>query len=397
MIYGFYFRFLKLIHNKWICICLAKMANVLKLCYFLLKRLGIKKSVAMMSKEDALDILNTTHADSCGRPEYKEMVVDSNMDLSIIVPIYNYKELIKANIESALEQKTKYNFELILVDDGSTDGAREIVLQYQGHPQVKVILQDNQGIAGARNTGINAAQGRYLMFIDCDDVVHDDLVETLLDRAYQDDCDIVMCAHNLVKEKNGQVVDVIPNIYPQKNLLNYKNGDEIMNYAGLPWGKVYKQELFKNVRFFPGYWYEDTIIQWLLFTQCSKFAYVPKVCYEYKWYEKNFSHVQGNKCSAKAIDQYWILLAIIEQYKELQLPIDEQFYTLLLTHLSTYYYPLISGLENQVVEAAFVMACELLQQYRPEKQCKLSYILKVTEKALLTRDINLWKLASVNQ
>ena len=197
--------------------------------------------------------------------------------------------------------------------------------------------------------------------------------------------------------KNGEIVDIIPNIYPGYNLLNYQNNDEIMNYAGLPWAKVYKRQLFEKVRFLPGYWYEDTIIHCLLFTQCKKFAYVPQICYEYKWYEKNFSHVQGNSTNPKALDRYWMLLAIIEQYKSMGLPFDEKFYTLLLKHLSAYYYPSIAGLEERVVEATFILARELVVNYKPQKQCKLPYMLRVTEKAILTKDINLWKLASCNQ
>lgn len=397
MIYGFYFRFFKIFHNKIVSVLFSEIAWFLYLCRFQMKRLFVRQRIVTMDEKEAISILNATYPDVCRRPTFENESVDPKIDLSIVVPIYNYVGLIESNIQSILKQKTKYKFELILVDDGSTDGARDIVLSYKEHPNVKVVLQENQGIGGARNTGIDHAVGKYLMFIDCDDVVSDDLVETLMTCAYQDDCDIVMCAHNLVKERGGQTIEVIPNIYPVRNLLKYKNDDEIMNYAGLPWGKVYKRELFNQVRFFPGYWFEDTIIHFLLFTQCKKFVYVPKVCYEYKWYEKNFSHVQENSTNVKAIDRYWLLLAIIEQYETIGLPFDEQFYTLLIKHLSAYYYRSISGLEEKVIEAAFIMANNLLVRYKPQNRCKLPYMLKVTEKAIMKKDINLWKLASTNQ
>ena len=345
----------------------------------------------------ARKLIETTYPDPMGRAIIVNPEIEKELDLSIVVPVYNYAGLIEKNIESILRQKTKYQFQLILVDDGSTDGAREIVMNYQSHPQVKVLLQENQGIAGARNSGINHAAGRYLMFIDCDDTVHDDMVETLLDRAYAENCDIVMCAHNLSKEKNGQVYQVIPNIYPGKNLLGYKNGDTIMNYAGLPWCKVYKREMWNQVRFLPGYWYEDTIIQMLLFTQCKKFSYVPKVCYEYRWYENNFSHIQGKSTNIKCIDRYWMLLIIIQMYKDMKLPLDGRFYTLLLKHLSAYYYPTIANLDEKVIEGLFVLGCDILDKYRPKEKVKLPYMLRVTEKAMVNRDIELWKLASVNQ
>ena len=400
MIYGFYFRVLKYTNNRSVSILLSKIAYALYVLIFEIKRLFRKREYVSMSKKEALDIVGkiykkpevASHAD-----KYNNRCINPQIDLSIIVPIYNYVNLIRENIESVLNQKTKYNYELILVDDGSTDGAREVLLEYKDFPNVNVILQSNQGIAGARNTGINAATGKYIMFIDCDDTIHEDMVESLMDCIINSNCDIVMCAHNLVKEKDGSVFQVIPNIYPQENLFNYKNGDEIMNYAGLPWGKVYKRELWNNVRFLRGYWYEDTIIQWLLFTQCKKFKYLPKVEYEYRWYENNFSRVQGKKKNPKAIDRYWMLLDIIEKYKELGLPRDGMFYTLLLKHLSAHYYNSFVGLDESVIQAMFVLARELVLQYRPKKMNKLPYMLSVTEKAFIRGDVSLWRLSSQYQ
>ncbi len=397
MIYGFYFRFYKATNNRILSIILSRLAVFFYRIRFQCKRIGLKSKRVEMSVEEAKAIINAIYPDPHGRADIQNPEVDPELDLSIVVPVYNYVNLIEANIDSILNQKTKYRFELVLVDDGSTDGAREIVRRYENHPNVRVILQENKGIAGARNTGIDHAAGKYLMFIDCDDTVHDDLVETLLDRAITEDLDIVMCAHNLSKERGGQVFQIIPNIYPQKNLLGYQNGDEIMNYAGLPWCKVYKREMWNAVRFLPGYWYEDSIIQFLLFTQCKRFAYVPKVCYEYRWYEQNFSHTQEKSTNVKTIDRYWVLLGMLEQYQSMGLPYDGQFYTLLLKHLSAYYYPTIAAMDEQVVTAMFVLARDLLRQYRPEGRCRLPYMLRVTERAMLEGDIELWKLASRNQ
>lgn len=395
MIYGFYFRFLKMTHNKWISIILSKLAYLLYLIKFQYHRLTRKREFSGMSVQEAESILKEIRPDPNGRPQYKNPQRDSNIDLSIIVPVYNYENLIRDNIESILAQKTAYTYELILVDDGSTDGAREILLSYQNNPKVHVVLRENGGIAAARNSGLENASGKYVMFIDCDDTIHDDMVEVLMRCAYQNNSDIAMCAHNLSKERNGEIYQVIPNIYPQSNLMNYKNGDEIMNYAGLPWCKVYRRELWDQVRFFPGYWYEDTIIQFLLFTQCKRFDYIPKVEYEYRWYENNFSHTQGNAVNPKCTDCYWLLLAIINHYKEMGLPFDNTFYTLLLRHISVYYYSTISKLGEEKLEAMFVMAREMYKKYRPSSQCPLPYMLRIIEKAFDRGDISLWRLASM--
>lgn len=350
-----------------------------------------------MNTSEARQIIDKVYPRLDSKPNYDNKTIDNSVDLSIVVPVYNYVELIEDNINAILNQKTEYNYEVIIVDDGSTDGAGEVIKQYENNSKVKLIYQKNAGIGAARNTGINNAVGKYIMFVDCDDIVHSDIVEILLNKAYSDDYDMVMCAHNLSKERNGQIFDIIPNVYPKYNLMGYKNGDKIMNLAGLPWCKVYKRELWNNVRFFPGYWYEDTIIQFLIFTQCKNYTYIPKIEYEYKWYEKNFSHVQGNSANIKTIDSYWILVEILEQYKKSNLPINEQLYTLVLRHISTYYFGSINGLSEDIIDALFVLAKELFIEYKPNHKVKLPYMLRQVEKAFDNNDIELWKLASCYQ
>lgn len=397
MVYGFYFRFYKKFHNELFCSILAKIAYFLYCVFFWVKKIKRKKTKKIMKVSKAKEIVNGVYPRLDSKPVYDNKAIDSSVDLSIVVPVYNYVEIIKANIDAILNQKTRYNCELIIVDDGSTDGAGEVIKQYENNSKVKLIYQKNAGIGAARNTGINNAVGKYIMFVDCDDIVHSDIVEILLNKAYSDDYDMVMCAHNLSKERNGQIFDIIPNVYPKYNLMGYKNGDKIMNLAGLPWCKVYKRELWNNVRFFPGYWYEDTIIQFLIFTQCKNYAYISKIEYEYKWYEKNFSHVQGNSANIKTIDSYWILVEILAQYKKSNLPINEQLYTLVLRHISTYYFGSINGLSEDIIEALFVLAKELFIEYKPNHKVKLPYMLRQVEKAFDNNDIELWKLASCYQ
>jgi glycosyltransferase involved in cell wall biosynthesis len=86
-------------------------------------------------------------------------------DVSVIIPTYNYAHFIGEAIESVREQ-TYRNFEIIVVDDGSTDGTREVVARF---PEVRYQFQTNQGIAAARNAGMRASQGNYLVFLDADD------------------------------------------------------------------------------------------------------------------------------------------------------------------------------------------------------------------------------------
>lgn len=394
MKHALFFRFYRMFHNEALCCLLARIFYPLFCLKFLLKKLTHKKHSVNMTPEEAHTIVDNVYPRPICNPVYDNPPINSDIDLSIVIPVYNYVEIIAQNVESIINQKTNYNYEIILVDDGSTDGARDVIKGYEDNPKVKIICQKNAGIGAARNTGIDAASGKYLMFIDCDDTVHNDIVEVLMNKAFSEDYDMVICAHNLVKEKDGKVYEVVPNVYPVCNLIGYKNGDEIMNYPGLPWCKVYKRELFNNVRFFPGYWYEDTIIQFLVFPQCRSFSYIQKIEYEYKWYEKNFSHTQSKSTNVKSIDRYWLLREIIDQYDKIGLQKAEAFYTLLLRHISVFYYSNICGLEPQVVEALYVLAKELYEKYKPSKKVSLPYSLRQVEKAFDTNDIELWKLAN---
>lgn len=397
MKHGFYFRFYRMFHNETLCCCLASFAYFLYCVIFFVKKAFRKRAKSAISFEEAYRIINEVYPKPHSKPDYNNPKIDESLDLSIVIPVYNYADILEDNIKSILNQKTAYKYEAIFVDDGSTDGAQEILRKYENHPNVKLVFQKNGGIGAARNTGINHAKGKYLMFVDCDDIVHDDIVETLLSKAYADNLDMVVVAHNLVKEKNGEVYEVVPNVYPQKNLIGYKNGDEIMNLPGLPWAKVYKRELWNNVRFFPGYWYEDNIIQLLIFTQIGTYCYTPKIEYEYKWYEKNFSHTQSDSKRNKCIDCLWILLDILKRYDEIGLKRDAMLYTAIVKHTSQYYYGCIDGLDERLVEALFVVASELIIEYKPETNVKMPYVVKQAERALLNKDIQLWKLASCFQ
>ncbi len=389
---GLYMFFYRKLPVEWICVILANLAYFPFCLRFWFKKLFIKKRIVEMDREKALKIVEGLYPYVTEKAEIINQPVDDKIDLSIIVPIYNYENVIEGTIEAILHQKTQYTYELILVDDGSDKPAKDILEKYKGRPNVKVIHQENAGIGAARNTGLNNAAGRYFMFVDCDDTVHDDIVECLVSTAIKNNRDIVMCAHNLSKERNGEIYYVKPNVYPDYNLMGYKDGDYIFNFAGLPWCKVYKREIFENLRFFPGYWYEDTIIQFLAFRLCKSFEYVPEVKYEYRWYENNFSHTQG-KARRRSVQNYWMLLRCIEETERLGLPKDVIFYKLLLRHLGSFYYNDFVYMEEEELFALFSLGRELLMKYKPSEKYSLSYSLKYVEKGMLEGNIELWKLA----
>ena len=120
--------------------------------------------------------------------------------ISIVIPIYNVERLLNICIESVLSQSYK-NFEVILIDDGSTDGSSKILQDYKSNPHVSVLHQKNQGAGVARNNGIAHAKGDYIMFLDSDDtMVCGENTRMAYDYVRNNNIDVLLCERNEMDE-----------------------------------------------------------------------------------------------------------------------------------------------------------------------------------------------------
>lgn len=115
-----------------------------------------------------------------------------NIKVSIIVPIYNVEKYLKECLESLVNQ-TLQEVEIILVIDGSTDGSETIACEYtERYDNIKMIVQENQGLSGARNTGMKLAKGKYIYFVDSDDYISLNAMELLYTTAEKQNIDVVL-------------------------------------------------------------------------------------------------------------------------------------------------------------------------------------------------------------
>ena len=132
------------------------------------------------------------------------------MKLSIIIPCYNVENYLGKCVDSVLNNKLKDEFEIILVNDGSTDNTLGVIKSYaKQYPDViKYIDQKNKGLSGARNSGMDIAKGEYITFLDSDDYVDSAMYNKLLKKASKGDFDIVTCGVRMVYDDSSLDKDV---------------------------------------------------------------------------------------------------------------------------------------------------------------------------------------------
>lgn len=203
-------------------------------------------------------------------------------EISIIVPVYNVENYLEKCIKSILQQTFK-NFELILVDDGSTDNSRIICDKYKDiDSRISVIHKFNGGQSSARNVGIDNAKGRYIGFIDADDYIENDMYQILYENIEMNNADMSICG--VIRENDGKrtswikALDSAMVMSPKEALLLTIKGT-YMNIS--PCNKLYKKSVFDNLRFVEGKVFEDFHITPDMFNKCKKIAYTPEEKYIY--------------------------------------------------------------------------------------------------------------------
>ena len=181
--------------------------------------------------------------------------------ISVVVPVYNVEDYVAECIESILNQ-TYSNFELILVNDGSTDKSPDVVNSYSLDDRIKVVNQENQGLGKARNVGIEKSDSlaEYYCFIDSDDIIEHHALETLVTNAIKNEADIVQSGFKRINEQSKKLFDM----HRSKSLkcsglagLESFFSDKEIHASAC--GKLFNSNLLKKheIRFKEGIHYED--------------------------------------------------------------------------------------------------------------------------------------------
>lgn len=226
--------------------------------------------------------------------------------LTIIIPVYQVKPYLDRCLNSVLAQSFK-DFDVILVDDGSTDGSQDICDKYaQQYNNIQVIHKSNGGLSSARNTGIEAATSKYIMFIDSDDMIHSKTAEIQISLLEHNNADACICSLqrftnendiDILGNSNLKNVSVITGLEAEEQFFNKKNTANFVSACG----KVFKRELFNNISFPEGRLFEDEFTTYRIYYKCSKIIVLDDTLY---YYYVNENGITQNLNLDKRFDEY---------------------------------------------------------------------------------------------
>lgn len=206
------------------------------------------------------------------------------MDVSVIIPVYNVEKYLDKCIESLITQKFKDEYEIILIDDGSTDNSGEICDTYGAlYKKVKVYHTKNKGVSEARNLGIKKAEGKYITFVDPDDYVGENYINTLYTSIVEnEDVQISVLKFKRVKEdyvlkegKKEKKIEIIGKLECLKRIFA-RHGMGVS-----PCGKMYEKNLFLDIKFPQGKFYEDLLTIPYIIEKSKKVAVSNNIEYYY--------------------------------------------------------------------------------------------------------------------
>ena len=229
--------------------------------------------------------------------------------ISVIVPVYNVEGYLSNCLDSIICQSYKH-LEIICVNDGSTDNSPGILEEYaRKDNRIIIITQKNAGLSAARNTGISAATGNYVGFVDSDDWIDQDTYQSAFEEFRKDDSiDIVCWGANVIAE-DGYTVNVEPSRKYHKICLTGKHKidrENVLKTQVTTWNKLYKSSIIKqnNLTFPDGLLYEDNVFFWKYIVNCKYGFYLNQYFYNYYKRRNSIMGVSNNKESVRLYDRF---------------------------------------------------------------------------------------------
>lgn len=295
--------------------------------------------------------------------------IDPKFDLQIIVPVYNVEQYIQECIDSILTQTTHYRYIVTIINDGSPDNSRNILKQYESLDNVIIIDQKNKGLSGARNRALENIYGKYLMFVDSDDKLAEGAIEVLLNTALSYKADMVEGSMSSFNHKG------------YKPLITPTFGQHLKQLSGFIGGKLIRSDLMQYIHFPEGYWFEDTILFFLIFDLAQNMIQIENNIYHYRHNQQGIT--SSSKGKPKSLDTFYITEQLLKDRKTLRLPFSQSMYEKFLCQLRTNFYRTIFLKKVQL--PIFLESCRLKNEYF-KNLTTTNEKMRLLEEALITEN-----------
>lgn len=258
-------------------------------------------------------------------PKLYEKIVPDLYKISVIIPVYNVKKYLKKCINSVISQTYK-NLEIILVDDGSPDSCPEMCDDFaKKDTRIKVIHKKNGGLSSARNAGLDITTGQYVYFLDSDDYIEKETLETMLTTMQKNKVDIVIAGAQpfYIGKNKPERFDYMVNYFNTTNEQSIFKPKSIMKLFPVAWGKLYKKNIIDkyNLHFDEGLINEDESFNWYYNTKIKHGIFIPNKFYNYLIRQDSImgrKESKGDKIcdSLHIVDNVYYHLIIHKLYKK---------------------------------------------------------------------------------
>ena len=311
--------------------------------------------------------------------EPKNIITKNSIyELCFLIPVYNAEKTLEKCLNSVCNQKTSFKYSIIIVNDGSKDSSSLIIEKYlKKNDNIFYYTQQNQGISCARNTLLSKANGKYISFLDSDDFISDNFVETMLSKAKTEELDYIKS--NYVKISLDDKI-----LYKS----NYKIEDNIIDMDRYLWGSLIKKELFENVSFPEGYWFEDMIFSFYVLAKVKKSSICTKSLYYYVDVPQSASKIQGKRKNLKNLEQFYLVFYLITYNQKKSMSFNDFQEKIIMHELSVMLMTRTRHLKKQTRKIVYYAACDLINS------CDIKYETK-SLKIFKNRNFNIWCINAI--
>ena len=251
----------------------------------------------------------------------------TDVELSIIIPVYNLQDYLQNCINSIINQNNLKNYEIILIDDGSKDKSGIICDEYsKRYHFIKTIHKDNEGVSSARNVGLNHSKGKYILFVDGDDTLSNNMIEKLLGILRNSNIQLIQFNYNEVVEDIGNVTPIGSN---DGKILKIENTENILKeflkkkITISLWNKIFAREIIENLIFDEKiHHYEDKLFIFESVLKCESFAQINVLGYNYLKRKNSASYDLFKYSYLEILDVDNQITKMIEESKYYKLLLD---------------------------------------------------------------------------